>query len=775
MWVVRSGGRAARDKRFWHFTSEVVFLCTLKGMRTITGIMLLYTAALLPAAAQESYQFPPLTDSPQDKPFRTQAEAASAAARVLDRYADKALAGYGILDVTKAPYNAKGDGKTDDTRALQQAMKDARDARLVTWLPAGTYLVSDTLQCVQNAVDPKPAAGVRSEERLRANDFPCVLQGSRKGGRVVIRLKPAAAGFGEPSSPKPLLLIWARNWSSPYPLAPNVSFNQAAMSLDLDIRGNAGAIGIDLQGAQGAVVEDVTIDAAGAFAGMRGLQGSGGSTTRLTVRGGQFGVYAVGIGAYRQFSGSQPSPLLTHATLQDQSAAAIQYAGRGPLTVVGASIRGAGIVCQGTGQPYNGGLSVIDSAIEITAGGAAIRSDRPVYLNRTYVKGTGAVVALSGGAERKAPAKGWNLVEEYAGAPAGPYPNWIDGKKQTSASYARIASATNPPPNDLQSKHDLAVFPAWDAPGVVNARREPYSAKGDGKSDDTDAIQRAIDNNAAVFLPKGRYKISRTLRLRSSSVLFGVGSVFTEITPIADAPAFSDAKSPKPLVETVDDAEASSTLGFLQLRALIPGAYALHWRAGRRSAVRNVSFHRWPASGSANYAHVLIEGNGGGRWFNLVGGGAGGAGADYRVQLIRGTTQPLAIYMFNPEHARGDVMSEFIGVANVSIYGVKGETFEIGNKETGTRPLIRFRNSRNFQVFGFGGILGAAEGWPPYVIQLENCSDFVLSNFGHQNNFSYFKDPATWSTVKDTWPGNEVAAPGSEHFVLYKRGDVGKR
>jgi hypothetical protein len=77
----------------------------------------------VPAFARVSYTFPPLANDPRNQVFRSQAEYASTAARVLERYADKTLAGYGILDVTKAPYNAKGDAKTDDTQALQQAMR----------------------------------------------------------------------------------------------------------------------------------------------------------------------------------------------------------------------------------------------------------------------------------------------------------------------------------------------------------------------------------------------------------------------------------------------------------------------------------------------------------------------------------------------------------------------------------------------------------------------------------------------------------------------------
>src|SRR5688572_758986 len=154
----------------------------------------------------------------QDKPVRQRSEVDAIGRRVVERYADEPSAQNGILDVTKAPYLADPTGRKDSTKAIEQAMKDARDARLVTYLPSGTYRVSETISCIQGAVTQDhwpfgkspvltPTTSGESGFRFVSDYYPCVLMGSRRGQRSTIVLVPRSAGFGDPQRPKPLIHI----------------------------------------------------------------------------------------------------------------------------------------------------------------------------------------------------------------------------------------------------------------------------------------------------------------------------------------------------------------------------------------------------------------------------------------------------------------------------------------------------------------------------------------------------------------------------------------
>lgn len=109
----------------------------------------------------------------------------------------------------------------------------------------------------------------------------------------------------------------------------------------------------------------------------------------------------------------------------------------------------------------------------------------------------------------------------------------------------------------------LAVLPAWpasyytarlDDPKAVYLTRENFSVQGDGIADDTDAIQKAVDkvqettSQGIVFMPEGRYRITKTIYIWPGVRLIGVGVTRPVLVLGAKTPGFQNESQEKLMV-----------------------------------------------------------------------------------------------------------------------------------------------------------------------------------------------------------------------------------
>jgi len=720
-------------------------------------------------------------------------------AAVMDRaiLGNAKLAAMGFVDVTAAPFSADPTGKMDSTRAIQDGIVFASNHQMILFFPAGEYLVSDTLVC-DHARFEFPS---HTKLRPRNRDWPCALVGSTRGPkRPKIVLAPHSKGFGDPSHPKPVVNMFAREPKNYDAIQDNVNMNQMLIGIDVTIgEGNPGAIGVRNRAAQGSSVQDCAIDATHGFAGLSGGAGSGGGHFNVTVIGGRFGAY---------LAEAQPAPTIAGFTLIGQTESAIYYDGRQSLSAVGCRIVMAGpgpAVLAGTPNRWfpTGQVCMVDSTIEFEkpgAGNAAFAANSNLYLNNVYVRGAHAlVVGKDGSRVPIAYPKTWTRVREYAhGDRAEPFalgqgktlvqfesPVYRDGKRQ-EADAADLAP-NQQPPDGLVSRHALPKdLPSWESPGAVNVKEAPYNAKGDGRADDWAAIQKAVNEHDIVFLPKGSYAVSGTVRLRPSTRLIGAYRCFTWLKPF-EAPGgdFADSKKPAPVVQTPNDAEAETILANCGIMAFydVPASYCLLWQSGRKSIYLNVNVVielRQPANASKSGAGsatttdkplVVISGVGGGRWYTFFQESWQRQGPNYRHLLVDGTTQPLAFYQCNPEHARSDANMEIRGAQNVSLYGVKGEY---------NQPILWIRDSDNVRVFGYGGNAAAWPGKALFVV--ERTPNFLLANLvdtprgpesGSPASFAgQGTDPKKWSMVEERAGGEAppIVTRPLDRPVLYMRG-----
>ena len=83
-----------------------------------------------------------------------------------------------------------------------------------------------------------------------------------------------------------------------------------------------------------------------------------------------------------------------------------------------------------------------------------------------------------------------------------------------------------------------------DDPKAVYLTADKFPVHGDGVTDDSDALQQAIDkvqettNQGIVFVPSGRYRVTRTIYIWPGIRVIGYGVTRPVVVLRADTPAF---------------------------------------------------------------------------------------------------------------------------------------------------------------------------------------------------------------------------------------------
>ncbi len=693
----------------------------------------------------------------------------------------------GLLDVTKPPFLADPSGQRDCTQALNEAIRTAQRYHAVCYFPLGTYRISDTLQAQQYIWwDDYPY----DEYRIVQRTYPVVLMGERrkeedgKVRRPTIYLAPYSEGFTFRDSHKEVIHVF--NGAVPQANAAPASIENMITGLHIEIgKGNVGAVGVSFYAAQGCSMEDCVIDVGDGYCGLWGAAGNGGSHAQNLIRGGRIGA---------DLSKGTPGAAMSGFVFDHQKEHAIVAGAKQAVDFVGCAIYTASLLPPvvsfgGTYELFHQGqLSLIDCTVAFDAPmgpgkiQAALSCRESMYLRNVYVRNATHFVWNPDGSRLATPSNGWSRVEEFAHGVGSmphegrvyPSPIYIEGEKLPESTWcSRVESAA--PPLDLLKKHRYEL-PLWQDVLAYNVKN--FGAAGDGIADDTQALQRAIDQNEYVFLPKGYYRITDTLRLRADTKLVGVSQGLSQIlvTQHGDG-AFAKAGEAVPAIDTPDCAKASVVLAYCGLVTSReqPNIYALRWRVAGDSVLRNFAFYAdvgyritWITKERC-HPWILVTGNGGGRWYNFWCDITQG-GKDYRILRVQGTRQPFAIYACNVEHSRSDYEMDILDCKNIVIYNLKSEC---------NTPDLLIKDSANIALFSQGGDATTYPGGALYHI--ENCTDFTATLlYDYRINCSghgpeYFSgtwfDPDTWHMLTERAPdGSVVTTPPCERPCLYKRG-----
>ena len=166
--------------------------------------------------------------------------------------------GSGVINVKD--YGATGDGVTDDTAAIRQAIAANIDrnryrSNPMFYFPEGTYLLSGPIESRNGT------GGFSNGWRAMA-----VLIGESRTG-TVLRLKDNAPGYQDPKKPKWLIAFGSEGRSKSKQVGAfgngNQAFRHGLINLTVDVgASNPGAIGVDFLVSNRGTIDNVTIKAA---------------------------------------------------------------------------------------------------------------------------------------------------------------------------------------------------------------------------------------------------------------------------------------------------------------------------------------------------------------------------------------------------------------------------------------------------------------------------------------------------------------------------------
>lgn len=375
-----------------------------------------------------------------------------------------------VLDVTQPPYSAKGDGRTDDTAALQKALDDLMGTHRILYLPNGTYLVSKTLVW-------------RNRNSTGRNAYGFNWVQGQNTGKTVLKLKDDT--FTDPKKPQAVMHgggFGSADW-----------FHNYVQTLTIDTgKGNAGAVGLEFYSNNTGCLREVAITS-GDGKGVIGLDlAHKDMNGPLLVRTVAVSGFATGV----RCGWSVNSQTLERVTLTGQSEVGLLNAGQ--------CVSGRGLKIEGEATAVKAESFTVLLDCEFTGRGKA--KDGPAVAvgkesffarNVTTAGYKTAVAAADGGG-----AAGPNVTEYVQGRGSSPF----DAAKKSLG-----LAVADPPPS------------TWDDPKTW-AVAEAFGADPTGQRDSAAAIQKAIDSGArTVFLP-GFYQLSKPVRVRGKvSRIIGSG------------------------------------------------------------------------------------------------------------------------------------------------------------------------------------------------------------------------------------------------------------
>jgi hypothetical protein len=628
----------------------------------------------------------------------------------------------------RGSFGAAADGKGDDTAAIQAAIDRVQETteQGIVFVAEGRYRISQTIH-LWSGIRLIGYGSHRPVFVLGAN-APGFQQGHEflGTGRYMLQFASRRPAAGEP-------VVDANEFT----------FYSGISNLDFEIgEGNPAAIAVRFHVAQHSFLQHMRFQVGG---GRAALEDVGNGAIDLQIEGGEYGIISVRTSPAWQF-------LLMDSSLTGQRRAAIHTQEVG-MTLVRDRIAQTPVAVEispgMTEQLFGRDLVLEDIGRSAVVLGDARKAHHEVTLDHVVCRNVPQMVQSGTDLSGMFAVKGSShpFVEEHLtiGVEVG-----SDGREQGVKVWHRErAWANRTVASDIPS---LPSMREW-----VNVRT--LGAKGDG-SDDTAALQAAIDEHRVLYFPSGTYRVTNTLRLRADSVLIGLNPITALIIATDEATNFMGEGGAVPVVESAMGGAAILTGIGIRTGMMDRRAAGLVWRAGPRSMVEDVDFGLGARRGNAvlapnlpkptqprqnpatyaaymgvQYPSLWVKDGGGGIfrgiWTSNTLARAG--------LLVENTTTPSVVYQLSCEHHMLHE-TQFHHVSNWTVYALQTEeenpagadAFSVDLKHAHHMVfanLFMYRVSRNVLPK-----LNAVEAADSTDIHFENVHDFSMTRLAFDNS-----------------------------------------
>lgn len=548
-------------------------------------------------------------------------------------------------------FQIRGDGVADDSAAIQAAVDKAASTPSggLLFVPPGRYRLTRTILVWRGV--RLVGVGATRPVFVLADNTP----GYQKGIGLMVMFTHAS-----PSGPRP-----PASYTVPFPPPGMVpprddipdagpsTFYPGMSNIDFEIGdGNPAAIAIRFHVAQHGVLSHMDFHIG---SGLAGLTQIGNEAEDLHFHGGRYGILTDNTSPFWQFT-------LIDSTFDGQREAAIREH-MAQLTLIRDTFRNVPVAVD-IDPHYSDQLYVKDGRFEHVSKAALVISNER---NATTEVGVDNAICAGVATFARFRESGKTLsgvgpiyrVKDFNYGLFVPALGTM-GHLDTTYRVKPLAALPDPMPPAIRP---LPPMDQW-----VNVRT--LGVKGDGETDDTAALQAAVDAHPVLYLPSGYYIVRDTILLKPDTVLIALHPATTTLDLPDSTPAFQGVGTPMPLVQAPQGgSNIVSGLGFFA-GGINPRALSLLWMAGDTSLMNDVQIFGgggsylpanlraalFPSSRGgavygpdrwgAQYPSIWVTRGGGGTFTNIWSPDTYAQGGFY----VSDTTTPGHVYELSNEH-----------------------------------------------------------------------------------------------------------------------------